>query len=60
LRTTAFLLLQLPQIAGWLWQKTQAEIKKQKNFFDLIIKHGIITTKNASKLKKDEVLHSQF
>jgi hypothetical protein len=31
--------LQLQLVAGWLWQKTQAETKKQKNF-DLLNEKG--------------------
>jgi hypothetical protein len=30
LRATAFLIQQLPHIARWLWQKTQAEPRKEK------------------------------
>jgi hypothetical protein len=32
LRAIAFLILQLSLVAGWLWQKTQADAKKQKHF----------------------------
>jgi hypothetical protein len=32
LKATAFLILQLPHNADWLWQKTQAEKKKPKKF----------------------------
>jgi hypothetical protein len=35
LGTIAFLVLQLPHIADWLWQNTQADTEKQK-FFDLL------------------------
>jgi hypothetical protein len=32
LKATAFLIQQPPNIAGWLWKKTQA-VQKQKIFF---------------------------
>jgi hypothetical protein len=32
LKATAFLLQQLQQTAGWLWNKTQADPKTEKNF----------------------------
>jgi hypothetical protein len=31
-RATAFLILQLQLVSGWLWQKTQADPKKEKIF----------------------------
>jgi hypothetical protein len=36
LRTIAFLILQMPQTAGWLWKKTQADTKNRKDFDPLI------------------------
>jgi hypothetical protein len=37
LKTNAFLVLQLPHIADWLWKKTQAAPRTEK-LFDLTVK----------------------
>jgi hypothetical protein len=41
LRTTAFLPQQLPQIAGWLCQKTQADAKDR--FFNLPLNQKLLS-----------------
>jgi hypothetical protein len=39
LRATLFLLLHLPQVAGWLWTKPQADTPKQK-IIELLMKEN--------------------
>jgi hypothetical protein len=41
MKVTAFLLQHMPQVAGWLRQKTQAENQKQK-IFDQPIKQEFV------------------